>query len=159
MLDSKELRKQVKDHMGPIFESNGFKYKFEGKGNTWMKPIEGGEYFIGIGLFIDARLKEKPEFRFTLFFDNEDIRDIRAYRHSGWPPKRILEQLGIKVSLFSKLMGGSSDAWIPFPTKTNISNKTWEDYANHLMNELNEKIPKAKKWIKKTHQWEYKGEE
>lgn len=156
MLDGKELRRQVKDHMGPVFEANGFKYKYEGKGSTWMKPIEDGEYFIGIGLFMDTRVKDAPEFRMTLFLDSIDISDIRAYRHSGWPPKEIMNRLGIKVSLAAKILSGGYDAWIPFPKVDNPDPKVWEDYASYLLENLYKRIPKGKKWVKKTHRWEYK---
>lgn len=155
MLSAPELRKIVKSTMGPVFEKQGFKYKYEGKGSTWSKLVEGGTYEIGIGLFMDARNKLKPEFRFTLFVDPEDIRDIRAYSHSGWPPKKILKELDIKVSLIDRILGASYDAWIPFPKTDSLPQKTLEEYAHHLIHDLYGKIEKGKRVTKKTHRWEY----
>lgn len=142
--------------MGTVFEDRGFKYKYEGKGSTWIKPIDNGEYVIGIGLFIDTRQKSNPEFRITLFVDSEDIRDIRAYRYSGWPPKRIMEKMEIRPKLLDKLISFGYDAWIPFPENNDIKPSVWVEYAESLLHDLYKKVPVGKRWVKKTHRWTYK---
>lgn len=157
MLDTKKFRKQVKDFMGPVFEKEGFKYKYEGSAPTWIKNIENGDYHIGIGLFIDSRVKTKPEYRLTLFVDMDDIRDIRAYSHSGWPPKSIEKRLGIKVSLINRVFSGGYDAWIPVPDDSLITPAILEEYAEYLVKDLYSKVEKGKKWVRKTHRWEYDG--
>ncbi len=122
---------------------------------TWIKTIENGDYRIGIGLFIDNRIKSKPEFRFNLYVDPEDTRDIRAYSHAGWPPKEVMKSLGISVTVFTKLASGGYDAWIPFPNVKTLDGNVLQSYAKHLLDDLDRRIEKGKRWTKKTHRWEY----
>lgn len=159
MLDAKELRLQIKQHMGTVFEKNGFKSKNNGKRSIiWEKMIDDGEFFVGIAFSMDTRDSHNPEFRMELRFDPEDIRDIRSYSYAGWPPKGIRKGLGIKVSILDRVLSGGYDAWIPFPRNLAASPATWEDYARFLVEDLEKRIPTGKRVTKKTHRWEYDWE-
>lgn len=154
MLDTNTFKTYVKKTMGPVFIENGFEYSAQAKGYTWQKLSDDKSLKIGIGLFTDGRTRSNPEFRFTLFVDPEDIMDIRAFRHAGWPPKTIRKKMNIKVTLLQRIYASGYDAWIPIPP-TLPDEYIMQEYANYLIQDLNSKIKKGRNWTKKTHKWEY----
>lgn len=155
MLDPKSLRSTFIKVMGPIFESEGL-VKEDSNSNLWQKTLSKEGIIIGIGFTIDARDAAKPVFSFTLYVDTANLRDVRAYSHSGWPPKRILKALGIKASPLTKILSGGYDAWVQFPKETNLNTDILAEYAEYLVIDLYKRIDKGKRWVAKTHQWEYK---
>lgn len=155
MVDKSIFRRQVKKYMEPVFLENGFRVNKQGRGSEWAKLIEDGEYCIGIGFFTYLRDKTKPAYRFQLLLDPEDVCDMRAYSHSGWPPATILKSLGIHVGLGDRLLSMGYDAWIPWPTNAEPEPKVFQEYAEYLIKDLYSRIEKGKKWTTKTHRWEY----
>lgn len=155
MLEANDFRQIVKNTMGPVFETSGYEYNKKLKDMRWIKKTDDCEYQVGIGFFIDMKNPDPAtrEFRFTIFVDPKDIYDIRAYWHNGWPPKNVMKKLGIKPSVWERFISMGYDAWIPFPSQNYQDTNIWKEYAEYLMQDLDKKLPKAKREVKKTHRW------
>lgn len=152
MLEAKDFKKLVKKYMGTVFEAEGFKYSKDSSDMRWIKKADDGKTYIAIGFEIDIRIIDNKLYTFTLYVDPYDIYDIRAYRHSGWPPKTIMKRLGIKPRFLDRHFWYSNyNAWIAFPSKNLDNPEAWEEYAQYLINDLYKKIPKGIIWTNKTH--------
>jgi len=138
--------------MGPVFEAKGFEYSKDPKDMRWLKIADDRKTHIAIGFELDLRIIDNKLYTFTLYVDPYDIYDIRAYRHSGWPPKNIMKKLGIKPKFLDRYFWYSNyNAWIAFPSENLEDQEAWEEYANYLISDLHKRIPKGIRWTKKTH--------
>lgn len=154
-MDVTTFRKQLISQFNAVLLADGYVGKRSGKGYTWSKLIDDGNFQIGLGFWIDKKSHSNPYFRIDQLLDTEDIHDIRAYSKSEWPPKDIRRSLGVRRSLADIVYGLGSDVWIPIP-KLIPNDKAFHRYALWLKCALESNIHAGKKVVQKTHKWESK---
>jgi len=134
------FKKNVKNIMGPIFESSGYRFERIDSNYIWKKLIHNGEYIVGIAYW--QRNRQIPEFSMTIYLDKEDILDPRAYIHSGAPPRKIRKKLNLDYTIIDRVISGGYDVW--FNTPKVIHDYTgFMDYANWLLDDLDKRTEYA----------------
>jgi len=76
---TEELVASIKQIMGPIFESKGFRLRKESGALVWAKPIDA-TYMAAIVFDKHHPAKDDKRYTFRLHVTDGDIFDLLAYR-------------------------------------------------------------------------------